>query len=95
MNQPSLPNSNMAVISLVTGILGWLVLPFICALIAIVCGHLARREIRAANGQLGGDGMATIGLILGYAQIILSIIGVIFVIIAIAFFGFALTTAAH
>ena len=35
--------------------------------VAIVTGHIARREIRRSGGRLGGDGLATTGLALGYA----------------------------
>lgn len=95
MNQPSLPNSNLAVISLIMGILSWLAIPLIGAVAAIVCGHMARREIRNAGGTLGGDGMATVGLVLGYVQIILSLVTALIIVVAILFFGLALSTVAH
>lgn len=95
MNQPSLPNSNLAVISLIMGILSWLAIPLIGAVAAIVCGHMAHREIRNAGGTLGGDGMATVGLVLGYVQIILSLVTALIIVVAILFFGFALSTFAH
>ncbi len=63
------PNSNMAIISLVAGILAWAVLPVIGALVAVVCGHIARKEIRESGGRLAGQGLALAGLILGYAQL--------------------------
>ncbi len=67
------PNSTLAIASLVLGILGWLALPGIGGLIAVVTGHMAKSEIRQSNGQLAGDGMATAGLILGYTSIVLGI----------------------
>jgi uncharacterized protein DUF4190/zinc ribbon protein len=63
------PNSNAAVISLVFGILAWVGLVFIGAIVAVVAGHMARNEIRASGGRIGGGGMATAGLLLGYIQI--------------------------
>lgn len=69
--------SSLAVVSLVFGILAWLppVLPFIGALVAVVCGHAARSEIRRAPpGAIEGDGMALAGLILGWIQLALAII---------------------
>ncbi|MCS6879761.1 MAG: DUF4190 domain-containing protein [Oscillochloridaceae bacterium] len=63
------PNSNMAVISLVAGILSWVALPLICALVAVICGHIARKEIRESGGRLSGQGLALAGLILGYANL--------------------------
>jgi hypothetical protein len=63
--------SSLAVVSLVFGVLGWCVLPFIGPIVAIVCGHLARAEIRRAGADrpLEGDGMAVAGLVLGYLQL--------------------------
>lgn len=69
--------SSLAVVSLVFGILAWLppVLPFIGALVAVVCGHAARSEIhRAPPGAIEGDGMALAGLVLGWIQLALAII---------------------
>ncbi|MFA6231264.1 MAG: DUF4190 domain-containing protein [Rhodanobacter sp.] len=62
--------SSLAVVSLVFGVLGWCVLPFIGPLVAIICGHLARAEIRRASvdNRMEGDGMAIAGLVLGYLQ---------------------------
>ena len=68
--------SGLAVASLVTGILGVtcnsLVLPFI----AVACGHLAKKRIRASQGELSGDVFATWGLVLGYIGCIISVIAV-------------------
>jgi hypothetical protein len=70
--QASVPNSTAAIVSLVCGILCWLpILPVIGAIVAVVAGHMARNEIRAANGRVGGAGMAKAGLILGYAHLAL------------------------
>ena len=71
---PARPTSKLALVSLVSGILGWVLVPFLGALVAIVTGHMARREIRAAPESLSGDGMAVAGLILGYAQVVLIVL---------------------
>jgi hypothetical protein len=68
---PSRPTSSLALVSLVSGILAWILLPIVGAIVAIITGHMARRELRAEAGRLSGDGMATAGLILGYAQVVL------------------------
>ena len=62
--------SNLAIISLIAGILGWLI-PIIGAIIAIITGHKAKGEIRDSGDSLTGDGIATVGLVLGYAQLII------------------------
>jgi hypothetical protein len=78
---PANPNSNMAVISLIFGILGWTALFGIGSIVAIVTGHMAKNEIRGSMGRLGGDGMATAGLVLGYANIAIGICFVCFFIV--------------
>jgi hypothetical protein len=52
------------------GILGWVALPFVCALAAVVLGHMARIRIARSAGKLTGDGLAVAGLWLGYANIV-------------------------
>jgi hypothetical protein len=47
-------------------------LPVIGGLPAIVCGHRARREI-ASNPQLSGRNLATLGMILGYVSLALTL----------------------
>lgn len=79
----SLPPSNvrqtstLAIVSLVAGILGWTLLPFLGSIAAVVTGHLARAEIRRAPERLDGDGLALTGLILGWISIGLWVIGVL------------------
>jgi hypothetical protein len=73
--------SNLATISLISGILTWVIVPIIGAIVAIITGHKAKNEIRDSNGQLTGDGMATAGLVLGYLQLVLGFIPVCIIII--------------
>lgn len=84
--QPSVPpNSTMAIVSLISGILGLSLLPGIASVVAIITGNMAMKEIRASGGSLGGEGMARIGLILGWIAVALTVIGICCVVIAIAF----------
>ena len=70
--------SSLAVISLVFGILCWVALPFIAAIVAVVCGHSARGEIRRAPaGTIEGDGMALAGLILGWVHLLVCFLVVV------------------
>jgi hypothetical protein len=64
--QPLIPKSNLALASLILGILGLTAIPFLGSIGAIVTGHMAKSEIKNSMGALGGDGMATAGLALGY-----------------------------
>jgi len=70
VNSPARKTSTTAIVSLVFGIICWVAIPFIGAIVAIVCGHVARTEIRnAPPGSIEGDGMAIAGLILGYLHL--------------------------
>lgn len=69
--------SSMAIVALVLGIISFLGLFLIGGIGAVATGYLARREISASGGQVKGDGMALTGLILGYANIALSLLGMI------------------
>ena len=77
------PNSNSAMISLIAGILGLTLVPFIGSIVAVVTGNMARREIRDSGGSMGGDGMATAGLVLGWIGIGLGVLTIC--IIAVIF----------
>lgn len=59
----------MAVVSFTCG---WL----FTAIPAVICGHVARSKIRNSSGALGGNGIATAGLVLGYIALVLSVMGI-------------------
>ncbi len=67
--------SNLATVSLVAGVLGWTLLPLVGSVVAVITGHMAKNEIRKSGGQIAGDGLATAGLVLGYLNLGLSVIG--------------------
>jgi hypothetical protein len=69
------PNSTMAIVSLVAGILGLTAFPVIASIVAVVTGHMAKGEIARSNGTLGGSGLATAGLIMGYIGLALLVLG--------------------
>jgi hypothetical protein len=69
MNTPARPISTAAIVSLVFGILSWMLLPFVGAVVAVIAGHMARGEIRRANGAMDGDGLAVGGLVLGWLHL--------------------------
>jgi hypothetical protein len=74
----------MAIVSLVSGIASWVVLPFIGAIVAIIAGHVARGQINSSHGAETGDGLALAGLILGYLHLIMSCAGFLLFLL---FFG--------
>ncbi|HEX5960899.1 MAG TPA: DUF4190 domain-containing protein [Rhodanobacteraceae bacterium] len=90
MNTAYPRTSSLAVISLIFGILGYVFLPFIGALVAVICGHAARSEIRRAPpGTIDGDGLALAGLILGWVQLACAVVVIgILILLAIGAIGF-------
>ncbi len=84
MNAPIPQTSTTAVISLIFGILSWLFLPVVGAIVAVITGHMARAEIRRAPpGSIEGDGMALAGLILGWIQLILGLLALVLIVLVI------------
>ena len=85
MNFNVLPTSTMAIVSLVAGIIGFVALPVIGSIVAIITGYATRKETRALPPTAAGDGLATAGIVMGWIQIALAVIGIC---CAIAYFGF-------
>ncbi|MBN1304140.1 MAG: DUF4190 domain-containing protein [Anaerolineales bacterium] len=71
---PSPPNNTLAIVSLVAGITGFILLPVIGGIAAAITGHMAKKEIKESATPQGGEGMATAGLILGYANLVLCVL---------------------
>ncbi|MGY0505356.1 DUF4190 domain-containing protein [Luteimonas sp. e5] len=89
---PARQTSALAVVSLISGLLSWLALPLVGSVVAIVCGHMARSEIRKQPQQLEGDTMAVIGLVLGWLQIgfvVLALLVIFLFLGGLAWFGFS------
>ena len=81
MNVPAKQTNNLAIVSLVSGILGWTVVPWLGSLIAIVTGHMARAELRRNPDTQEGDGFAVAGLVLGWAMIALTVLAILMVVL--------------
>jgi hypothetical protein len=97
MNQPYTPlqpvarTSTLAIISLIGGITGWTILPFLGAIVAVITGHMAHSEINKSGGMITGKGMATAGLILGYLALVGGLCALcFFIILPILGFGISL-----
>jgi hypothetical protein len=85
MNSAMLPTSTLATVALVAGILGFTLLPGIGGIVALVTGYAARNETRAVPPRASGDGLATAGIVMGWIQMALAVVGIC---CAIAYFGF-------
>lgn len=79
------PKSTTAMISLIAGILGLTVIPFIGSVIAVMTGFIAMEEIDKSEGSLGGEGMAQAGKILGWIGIGLTVLSFCLAGVIIAF----------
>ncbi|PIQ36799.1 MAG: hypothetical protein COW59_10475 [Lysobacterales bacterium CG17_big_fil_post_rev_8_21_14_2_50_64_11] len=64
----------LAIVSLIFGLLSWIGLPLVGAIVAVITGHLARAEITRSPEQFDGNGMALAGLILGWLNLALSLL---------------------
>ena len=84
MNAPLKRTSTLAVISLVSGLLGWTLVPWLGSIAAIITGHMARAEIRREAETTEGDGLAVAGLVLGWSMVAVSVLALIMIIL---FFG--------
>lgn len=70
-----LPTSTLAIISLISAILGFTAAPVLGTIVALITGYMARNETRAVPPTAGGDGLATAGIVMGWIQIALGVIG--------------------
>jgi len=67
----------LAVWSLVLGILSLMCFGMVSGIPAVICGHLAQSRIKQSDGSLGGVGLAIGGLVSGYIGIVLTSIAVL------------------
>jgi hypothetical protein len=73
------PTNGLAIVSLVLSLLGLFF--YITAIGGVICGHIARRQIR--EGHESGDGLALAGLIVGYIVLALGVVFIVFIVVAI------------
>jgi len=70
--------SGKAIASLILSIL-WLY--GIGSIMAIILGHMARKDVKNSNGKLTGDGIALAGLIIGYTLLAIITFGLLAAVI--------------
>jgi hypothetical protein len=79
----SAPTCGLAIASMVCGIVGFM-LCYFCALLgipAVICGHMALKQMNESPVPMSGRGMALTGLILGYLWIGLTLLAIFAVVI--------------
>lgn len=74
--------SGKAIASLVLGIGGFVIFPVVLSILAIVFGRSAKREIAERPG-LGGAGLATAGIVLGWVGLALVALAVLLFILLV------------
>ena len=83
--------SALAIIALVISLVGILTtffVPILPQIVAIICGHIARSQVKHSNGTKAGSGMALAALIISYLTLTLSLLGVIFLSVGALWVGF-------
>jgi hypothetical protein len=95
VNNTILPTSTLATVSLIAGILSFVMLPLIGAVVAIWTGYEARKETRSVPPRATGDGLATAGIILGWIHVGVLVIGLCCVLAYFGFFATILATSIH
>ena len=71
------PTSGMAIASMVLGIGGLTFLPLLGSIVAVILGSMARGDIRRRPDEVSGDGVALVGVVLGWIGIGLSVLGLL------------------
>lgn len=79
---PTPPKNDLGVWALVTGILSYVMCPLLLGIAAIVTGTMSRRA--ADEGLANNRGMGTAGLILGWINVALVLLGIAFFVVALA-----------
>ena len=85
-NYNVLPSSTLAIVSLIAGLLGFTI-PIIGAAVALWAGYTARKETRSIPPTASGDGLATAGIVLGWLQIGMWVVGACCFILYFGFFA--------
>jgi hypothetical protein len=73
---PGSKTNTMALISLIAGILGLTMFPFLGSIAAVITGNMGRKEIAASNGAETGDGLAMAGVVMGWIGVGLGVLGI-------------------
>ena len=78
-----------AIIALVCAIAAWVVLPVLPAIAALMIGRTAREQISMSGGRLTGDGLVTAAKVIAWANIVLSLLGVLLLVVGLGLFATA------
>ena len=91
---PGPTTNRLAMLSMSAGIAGWSFCPFLGAIVAVISGHMALRQLSRTPGQGGGE-MAVIGLVAGYVHLVALAIGLFVWIVVLGGVAFLFTHGGH
>lgn len=63
--------SGKATAALVLGIVGLVLCPLVCSVLALVFGYQGRKEIDVSGGRISGRGLAIAGIVLGWVGLVI------------------------
>ncbi len=73
---PQTRTNSLAIVSLIAGIAGLTLVPFIGSIVAVITGHMSLSQLKTSGEE--GRGIALGGLITGYVGIGLAVLGLLF-----------------
>lgn len=81
---PAAKTNTLAIVSLISAIVGFVLIPFIASLVAVITGHMSLGQIKKTGEQ--GRGLALAGTIIGWVGIGLTVLSVIALLAFLPFF---------
>jgi Domain of unknown function (DUF4190)/zinc-ribbon domain len=81
--QPAPPPDGLAIASLVLAVASFFACPVIGAVLGLVFGYIAVRNIRESNGALGGEPLAKAGIIISWVHIGMVVLIALFITIVV------------
>ena len=87
------PTNTLAVVALVSSIVGIFIIPILASIAAVILAPMARKQIRETGEN--GDGMAVAGMIVGWVGLGLWLVVGLFILIPVIFFAAAVGTSTY
>ena len=81
---PAAKTNPLAIVPPVSAIVGFVIVPFIASIVAVITGHMSLKQLKTSGEQ--GRGLALAGTIIGWVGIGLSILSIIAFLAFIPFF---------
>jgi hypothetical protein len=83
----------LSLVGLIVGLFTWV--GFLLGIGGILVGRRARREIAASGGTQGGSGSATVGVVLGWIDLGLFVLGILVLILFVGMIATFLSQAGN